>query len=185
VFLAYASARGARWLTGELYLPKSWTDDRDRCREAGVPDDVQFSSKPELARLMLGRALDAGVPASWVTADEAYGRDGKFRGWLEQRRTGYVVAVASNQPVRGDAGPSRADVLAAHAPDQAWKRRSCGNGSKGPRVFDWAAATLPEGSGEPPGWSRYLLVRRRHQHRARTSHYQRRQAKHNEVLLEY
>jgi SRSO17 transposase len=160
VFLAYASARGRALVDRELYLPKSWTDDRDRCREAGVPDDVQFSSKPELARLMLGRALDAGVPASWVTADEAYGRDGKFRGWLEQRRTGYVVAVASNQPVRGDAGPSRADVLAAHAPDQAWKRRSCGNGSKGPRVFDWAAATLPEGSGEPPGWSRYLLVRR-------------------------
>jgi len=160
VFLAYASARGRALVDRELYLPRSWTDDRDRCRGAGVPDDAQFSSKPELARLMLGRALDAGVPASWVTADEAYGRDGKFRGWLEQRRTGYVVAVASNQPVRGDAGPSRADVLAAHAPDQAWKRRSCGNGSKGPRVFDWAAATLPEGSGEPPGWSRYLLVRR-------------------------
>jgi SRSO17 transposase len=160
VFLAYASARGRALVDRELYLPKSWTDDRDRCREAGVPDDVQFSSKPELARLMLGRALDAGVPASWVTADEAYGRDGKFRGWLEQRRIGYVVAVASNQPVRGDAGPSRADVLAAHAPDQAWKRRSCGNGSKGPRVFDWAAATLPESSGQPPGWSRYLLVRR-------------------------
>src|SRR3984885_881992 len=185
VFLAYASPKGRALVDRELYLPRSWTDDRDRCREAGVPDDVQFSSKPELARLMLGRALDAGVPASWVTADEAYGRDGKFRGWLEQRRTGYVVAVASNQPVRGDAGPSRVDVLAAHAPDQAWKRRSCGNGSKGPRVFDWAAAPLPEGSGEPPGWSRYLLVRRRHQHRARTSHYQRRQAKHNEVLLEY
>ena len=109
---------------------------------------------------MLGRALDAGVPAAWVTADEAYGRDGKFRDWLEQRRIGYVVAVASSQAVRGDAGASRADVLAAHAPDQAWKRRSCGNGVKGPRMFDWAAATLPEGGGEPPGWSRYLLVRR-------------------------
>ena len=121
---------------------------------------MQFAAKPELARLMLGRALDAGVPAAWVTADEAYGRDGKFRDWLEQRRIGYVVAVASNQAVRGDAGTSRADVLAAHAPDQAWKRRSCGDGSKGPRVFDWAAATLPEGGGEPPGWSRYLLVRR-------------------------
>jgi len=51
-------------------------------------------------------------------------------------------------------------AFAAHAPDQAWKRRSCGNGSKGPRVFDWAAATMPDGDGEPPGWSRYLLVRR-------------------------
>jgi len=121
---------------------------------------VQFASKPELARLMLGRALDAGVPAAWVTADEAYGKDGKFRDFLEQRRIGYVVAVAANQAVRGDAGTSRADVLAAHAPGQAWKRRSCGNGSKGPRVCDWAAATLPAGGTEPPGWARYLLVRR-------------------------
>jgi len=160
VFCAYAGSKGRALIDRELYLPKSWTGDRDRCREAGVPDNVPFAAKPELARLMLGRALDAGVPAAWVTADEAYGRDGKFRDWLEQRRIGYVVAVASNQPVRGDAGASRADVLAAHAPDQAWKRRSCGNGSKGPRVFDWAAATLPEGDGEPPGWSRYLLVRR-------------------------
>src|SRR6478609_4286827 len=119
VFMAYASPKGRTLIDRELYLPRSWTDDRDRCRQAGVPDDVQFASKPELARLMLGRALDAGVPAAWVTADEAYGRDGKFRAWLEQRRIGYVVAVAANQAVRGDAGTSRADVLAAHAPDQA------------------------------------------------------------------
>ena len=160
VFLAYAAPTGRALIDRELYLPRSWTDDRDRCREAGVPDDVQFSSKTDLARLMLGRALDAGIPASWVTADEAYGKDGKFREWLEQRRIGYVVAVAKNQAVRGDAGPSRADALAAHAPDQAWKRRSCGNGSKGPRVFDWAGASLPEDGTEPPGWSRNLLVRR-------------------------
>jgi SRSO17 transposase len=160
VFLAYASPKGRALVDRELYLPRSWTDDRDRCREAGVPDDVQFASKPELARLMLGRALDAGVPAAWVTADEAYGKDGKFRDFLEQRRIGYVVAVAANQAVRGDAGTSRADVLAAHAPGQAWKRRSCGDGSKGPRVYDWAAATLPADGTEPPGWSRFLLVRR-------------------------
>jgi SRSO17 transposase len=160
VFLAYASPKGRALVDRELYLPRSWTDDRDRCREAGVPDGVPFASKPELARLMLGRALDAGVPAAWVTADEAYGKDGKFRAFLEQRRIGYVVAVAANQPVRGDAGTSRADVLAAHAPGQAWKRRSCGNGAKGPRVYDWAAATLPADGTEPPGWSRYLLVRR-------------------------
>ena len=160
VFCAYATAKGRALIDRELYLPKSWTDDRGRCREAGVPDDVQFAAKTELARAMLGRALDAGVPAAWVTADEAYGRDGKFRAWLEQRRIGYVVAVAANQAVRGDAGTSRADVLAAHAPGQAWKRRSCGDGSKGPRVFDWAAATLPGDGTEPAGWSRYLLVRR-------------------------
>jgi SRSO17 transposase len=160
VFLAYAAPKGRALVDRELYLPKSWTDDRDRCREAGVPDDVQFASKTDLARAMLGRALDAGVPAAWVTADEAYGKDGKFRDWLEQRRVAYVVAVPKSQAVAGDTGKSRADVLTAHAPDQAWKRRSCGNGSKGPRAYDWAAATLPEDGTEPPGWSRYLLVRR-------------------------
>ena len=160
VFLAYASPKGRALVDRELYLPKSWTDDRDRCREAGVPDDVQFASKTDLARLMLGRALDAGMPASWAAADEAYGKDGSFRGWLEQRRISYVVAVPKSQAVAGDAGKSRADVLTAHAPGQAWKRRSCADGSKGPRVYDWAAATLPEDGTEPPGWSRFLLVRR-------------------------
>src|SRR5215468_4673062 len=111
VFLAYAAPKGRALIDRELYLPRSWTDDRDRCREAGVPDDVQFSSKTGLARLMLGRALDAGIPASWVTADEAYGKDGSFRGWLEQRRIGYVVAVPKSQAVAGDAGKSRADAL--------------------------------------------------------------------------
>ena len=125
-----------------------------------MPDDVQFASKTDLARLMLGRALDAGVPAAWATADEAYGKDGGLRGWLEQRRLAYVVAVPKSQAVVGDAGKSRADVLTADAPDQAWKRRSCGDGSKGPRVYDWAAATLPEDGTEPPGWQRFLLVRR-------------------------
>jgi SRSO17 transposase len=160
VFCGYVAGKGRALIDRELYLPESWTGDRDRCREAGVPDDVLFATKAGLARAMLGRALDAGVPAAWVTADEACGRDGKFRAWLEQRRVGYVVAVASNQAIAGDAGTSRADVLAAHAPGQAWKRRSCGNGAKGPRVFDWAAATLPGEGSEPPGWSRYLLARR-------------------------
>ena len=112
-------------------------------------------------RQMLGRALDAGVPAAWVTADEAYGKDYKFRSWLEQRRIGYVVAVACNQVIPGSTGTSRADVAAAHAPQQAWKRRSCGEGAKGPRIFDWAVASLPcYEDTTPPGWSRWLLVRR-------------------------
>jgi SRSO17 transposase len=126
-----------------------------------VPDELEFATKTGLARLMLGRAIDAGVPASWVTADEAYGKDHKFRSWLEGRRIGYAVAVPCNQVVPGSTGTSRADVLAAHAPEQAWKRRSCGQGAKGPRLFDWAAASLPcDQDTTPAGWSRWLLVRR-------------------------
>jgi SRSO17 transposase len=161
VFCAYATSKGRALIDRELYLPKSWIADPGRCREAAVPGDTEFATKTELARMMLARALDGGVPAAWVTADEAYGRDHKFRAWLEQRRIGYVVAVACNQAIPASAGTSRADVLAAHAPAQAWKRRSCGQGAKGPRISDWAAASLPDPDDSiPPGWSRRLLVRR-------------------------
>ncbi|WIX92454.1 IS701 family transposase [Amycolatopsis sp. DG1A-15b] len=161
VFCAYATSRGRTLIDRELYVPKSWTADRDRCREAAVPDQVEFATKPVLARRMLARALDAGVPATWVTADEAYGGDSKFRRWLEDRRLGYVVAVPSSQTIPAVAGTSRADALVAHAPDEAWKRRSCGDGAKGPRMFDWAVAELPTYSDTtPPGWGRWLLARR-------------------------
>ena len=69
VFLAYASPRGRAFIDRELYLPKAWTEDQARCRAARVPEQVGFQTKPQLARVMLGLALDAGVPASWVTAD--------------------------------------------------------------------------------------------------------------------
>jgi SRSO17 transposase len=161
VFCAYATSRGRALIDRELYLPKSWAGDRDRCRQAAVPDEVEFATKTELARQMLARAIDAGVPAAWVTADEAYGKDCKFRSWLEDRRIGYVVAVPCNQAVPASTGTSRADVLAAHAPKEAWKRCSCGAGAKGPRVFDWAAASLRcDEDTTPAGWSRWLLVRR-------------------------
>ena len=171
VFCAYATSRGRALIDRELYLPKSWIADRDRCREAAVPDEVEFATKTGLAKAMLGRALDAGVPASWVTADEAYGQDYKFRSWLEQRRIGYVVAVPCSQAIPGHAGTSRADVLVRQAPDQAWKRRSCGQGAKGPRLYDWAAASLacyPDTT--PPGWSRWLLVRRSVTRNAKDEH---------------
>jgi SRSO17 transposase len=126
-----------------------------------VSDEVDFATKTVLAQAMLARALDAGVPATWVTADEAYGKDHKFRTWLENRRMSYVLAVACNQTIPTTAGTSRADILAAQALESAWKRRSCGDGAKGPRVFDWAVASLPaDHDTTPPGWARWLLVRR-------------------------
>ena len=161
VFLAYASPAGRALVDAELYLPRSWAEDRARCAEAGVPAEVGFATKPALARVMLGRALDAGVPARWATADEAYGQDHKFRVFCEQRRLGYVVAVPRSQSTGPGTGygntGSRADALAAAAPAQAWKRLSAGDGAKGPRLHDWAMATLPD-AGE--GFERWLLIRR-------------------------
>jgi SRSO17 transposase len=164
VFLAYASPAGRALIDAELYLPRSWAGDRLRCAEAGVPGQVGFATKPELARQMLGRALDAGVPARWATADEAYGQDHKFRVFCEQRRLGYVVAVPCSQSVGSGTGygntGSRADALGAAAPAQAWKRLSAGDGAKGPRLYDWALATLPIAREPSEGFERWLLIRR-------------------------
>ncbi len=122
VFCAYATSKGRALIDRELYLPKSWIADPGRCRQAAVPAKVEFATKAGLTRAMLGRAIEAGFPAAWMTADEAYGQDFKFRSWLEQRKIGYVVAVPCSQTVPGRTSTSRAHVLAGKAPEQAWKR---------------------------------------------------------------
>ena len=93
VFLAYAGPSGHALIDRELYLPEGWTADRQRCRVAGIPEQVEFQTKPQLARVMLERALDAGVPCGWVTADEVYGGDSRLRRWLEERDVPHVLAV--------------------------------------------------------------------------------------------
>jgi SRSO17 transposase len=160
VFLAYTSAHGRTLVDRELYLPQGWCHDDPRRTEAAVPAKARFATKPALGLQMLRRALDAGLPARWVTADEAYGKDSKFRLWLQNRRMGYVLAVACNQKIPTDGGSARADELAAAAPAPAWKRRSCGAGAKGPRLFDWAVATLPDTGTADHGFTRWLLIRR-------------------------
>src|SRR6266516_1603077 len=132
VFLACAAPDGSRALIDrELYRPGSWTDDRDGCREAGIGDDVGFGTKPELARKMLERAVAAGVPFSWFTADEAYGQNPGLRDWLEEQRIAYVMAVPVSEPCATAAGKTLADALAARVPAGGWQVLSCGDGSKG------------------------------------------------------
>jgi SRSO17 transposase len=141
VFLAYASPRGHALVDRELYLPESWTADRPRCREAGIPDNVAFHTKPQLARGML--ALDAGVPTAWVTADEVYGQDGRLRRWLEERDVAHVLAVNCNQSlVSGLFCFERADHLAARIPVGAWRHYSAGQGAKGERIYAWARVAI-------------------------------------------
>ena len=139
VFLAYAAPDGSRALIDrELYLPEKWTSDRDRCRRAGIGDDVAFATKPELAEKMIGRAVKAGVPFSWVAGDEVYGGNPGLRSWLEGEGIGYVMAVACSEMIAVPAGRFRADELAALVPPSGWQRLSCADGSKGPRLYDWA-----------------------------------------------
>src|SRR3954465_4835110 len=99
VFLGYATPSGRALIDRELSLPRAWTDDRERARAAGIGDAVPFATKPELARRLLTRTLDAGVPAGWVCADEVYGQDKRLRVWCEQHRLPYVLATRSNDPV--------------------------------------------------------------------------------------
>ena len=122
VFLAYASAKGRAFIDRELYLPKAWTDDRVRCRAVRVPEQVGFQTKPQLARVMLQRALDAGVPASWVTADEVYGQDPALRGWLEGHKMAYVLAIKSSELLAVGDRPAKlsAAQLAAAVPAEHW-----------------------------------------------------------------
>jgi SRSO17 transposase len=140
VFLAYASPRGRALIDRRLYLPTSWTDDPERCAAAGVPAQVAFATKPQLAGDMIEDALDGGVPAGWVAADEVYGNDPVFRTRLRTRGVGYVLAVSCDHRVPVDGGKLRlrADRLATDLPGRCWQRISAGAGSKGPRFYDWA-----------------------------------------------
>jgi SRSO17 transposase len=162
VFLAYATPAGRTFLDRELYLPRTWIEDRGRCAEAGIGADAEFRTKPELALTMLTRALDAGVPAGWVTADEIYGQNAGLRLALEERGMPYVLAVPVNQytiaTLEGRIAQTRVDALSAAPAEDVWTRLSAGNGAKGPRVYDWARVPIRPFS-EPDRY--WLLVRRR------------------------
>lgn len=158
VFLAYASPHGRALIDRRLYLPKdTWCANEQRRRQAGIPEQTAFATKPQLAREMIVAALDAGTPADWVTADEVYGQDPTLRTELEARGVGYVLAVSCDTRVRINDGRTRirADTAAAHLPDSAWQHRSAGSGAKGPRVYRWAWIAL-NGDGQ----RRQLLIRR-------------------------
>jgi len=157
VYLGYAAPAGHALIDRELYLPQSWTGDPDRCAAAGIPADVTFATKPQLARRMIQRAVTAGVPFAWTAADEVYGDNGPLRAWLEQGQLRYVLAVSCDHRVPAGAGHTiRADELAARLPRRAWQRLSAGEGAKGHRYHDWAWTSISD----PRPGHRWLLIRR-------------------------
>ena len=97
VFLGYASRHGRALIDRALYLPQTWTNDCPRCRDAGIPDDVAFATKPKIGRAMLERAVLAHVPYAWVTGDSVYGADSALRRAIEAAGKGYVLTVTSAQ----------------------------------------------------------------------------------------
>lgn len=158
VFLGYATTRGRALLDRELYLPKEWSGDAGRRKEAGVPKAVEFATKLVLARRMIDRAVAAGVPAKWVTADAVYGSDYHFRVAIERHGLGYVAGVRADFSICSGLRQVRAKALLAEVPDDCWHRLSCGAGAKGPRVYDWAV--LRTNCPEPETYARWLLIRR-------------------------
>ncbi|WP_433425931.1 IS701 family transposase [Microtetraspora malaysiensis] len=157
VFLAYATPRGRALIDRRLYLPEqSWLADQPRCRSAGVPGEIAFATKPALAAHMIAAALDAGIDAPWVTGDEVYGQDPSLRALLEERQSGYVLAIAGTLRVRCEGIDWEAAAIAAHVPDAHWHRYSAGHGAKGHRWYAWAWTRIDT---HRPG-HRWLLIRR-------------------------
>ena len=172
VFAAYVSRHGHALVDRTLYLPKAWTDDPARRTAAHVPETIEFAPKPRLARVMIERALAASVPFSWVAADTVYGV-GEIEMALRRAGKGYVLGIASTHQIRSWGVQSfmidTAENVAASLPAEAWRGLSAGDGTKGPRLHDWAYLPLAHlqadeyVDGAEGSWTRGLLIRR---HRA-------------------
>lgn len=162
VFAAYASRWGHALIDRQLYLPKAWTGDPERRAKAYVPEEVEFATKPQLARAMVSRLLDEGMPCAFVLADAVYGSDSGFRRMLEQREQPYVLAVRSTHTLRlvedGHFIQTDPSTLVEDLDAEAWQALAAGEGAKGPRLYEWAR--LPLGKQAKGGCSKWLLARR-------------------------
>jgi len=162
VFLAYGSRKGHALIDRRLYLPEGWAGDGERRRATKIPEEVRFRTKPEIARGMIARALDVGVPCEWVLGDAIYGADRRLRVLLEGRGQPYLLGVRGNDKLwselDGSVGQHAPEALARALPPQAWRRLSAGAGTKGERWYDWARVRLVRL--QQPPWDHWLLVRR-------------------------
>ena len=165
VFASYVSRHGHAFIDWALYLPKEWTDDRRRLKAAHVPNNVEFATKPQIARRMITRAIAAKVPFSFVATDTVYGT-GMIEALLRNAGKGYVLGVAANRVFHSWGKPQlvsgTAATIAQSLPKTAWRRLSSGEGTKGPRLHDWAYVELADLEADTLAgeWTRGLLIRR-------------------------
>jgi SRSO17 transposase len=169
VFAAYASRHGHAFLDRALYLPRAWTGDPARLAAAHVPPEVGFATKPRLAGRMVERAIAAGVPFAWVAGDSVYGV-GEVEMALRRAGKGYVLGVNADSQFNSWIGKPKvagtAEGIARGLEPSAWRRLSAGEGTKGPRLYDWAYLELADleaaefGDGASGVWTRGLLIRR-------------------------
>jgi SRSO17 transposase len=139
-------------------VPRSWAEDPGRCRAAGIPAEAEFTTKPRQAQAMIARAVAAGVPFAWFTADEAYGQAKWLQSWLEDQDIWYVVAIWCSDTLTTAEGERRADDLIAAVPSRSWQKISAGAGAHGPREYHWAR--VPVRAGWERGRGHWLLARR-------------------------
>jgi hypothetical protein len=155
VFSAYVSTAGSCWVDYDVYMPKRWADDPARRARAGVPQDLKFATKPELADAQIRRLVATGIPIEWTAADEVYGRSTTLRATCTELNLTSVFIVPVSFQFTTAAGTTmtaaRAGALAGE--QDAFERRPCGDGSKGPRLFDWALVATADPY-------EFLLIRR-------------------------
>ena len=169
VFAAYVSRHGHAFIDRALYLPKIWAGDPARRAAAHIPEAVEFATKPQIALAIAERAIAAAVPFAWVAADAVYGV-GELERALRRAGKGYVLGVTGAHQVRSwGVLPivfGTAKEVANSLPDNAWQRLSAGDGTKGPRLHDWAYVELAHleaeeyVDGAEGLWTRGLLIRR-------------------------
>lgn len=157
VFLSYTSLKGHTLIDRELYLPKSWIAEPERCQQADVAEDVKFATKPELAIKMIKRALNAKLLISWFVGDSVYGSSRPLRAFLEEQRKPYALAVTCKERVVVSEKLQRVDELVTALAPNDWKCLSAGAGSKGPRLYNWARIELEDAG--IAGWSHFLVIR--------------------------
>ena len=158
VFLTYSSSKGHALIDRRLYLPEEWCADTARRRGAGVPEDVTFQTKPQMALEMVQEATAAGMPYAWVTGDCAYGDYRAIRLWLEEQRKCYALCVSGKEYIWQNDRQIRVSEILKSLPAEGWLEASCGDGSKGARMYDWMCFDLNQAMSE--GFSRYMLIRR-------------------------
>jgi SRSO17 transposase len=185
VFANYCSSKGHTFMDRRLFLPEEWANDTDRRAEAGVPEDVIFRTKPALALEMVAQAVADGSPFRWVGGDSVYGDNSTFVQGVRALGKWYVLDIACDtqvwteqpqvipaadrpRPRRGRPPTTplvvgerrRVDEIAAALPATAWRRVIVGEGSQGPRLYEYAEIAVWLCEDELPGPAERLLVRR-------------------------
>jgi SRSO17 transposase len=183
VFAAYVGSKGQCVVDGRVYLPRQWTSNRAKRKKAGVPRDVRFRTKPELALEMIERVAAGPLSVRWVACDDGYGRDGGFRRSVADLGLLFVCEVPSDQRVwtevpavpersPGQMGcPRTRGHTAPGAPRsrkvrelvdeiEHWQPIKVREGTKKPIAADWAALRVWPSVNRAPGPERWLLVER-------------------------